>query len=169
MLDIFNNIKLFMEDNYIRIGVREYARLRKISPPHASEILKNFQKEKLLLMEKERRHHLYHANTDSKLFIKLQRAFYQNEFRELTLYIESQFINPLVILFGSFSKAEISRNSDIDIAVFSSLKKSIDLHKFERKYGRKIHLFLFKDKEELDKNKELLHSILNGNILSGGW
>ena len=53
MLTIFNNLKPFFEDNYRRISVREYARIIKISPPSASKLLNNLEKEGLLTKEKK--------------------------------------------------------------------------------------------------------------------
>jgi len=167
MLGIFNKLKPFMEDNYKRIGVREYARMHNISPPHASEILKLLKKEGLLLMEEEKRNHLYYANRENQLFIKLQRAYYLQKLKELTSFLEKEYLNPVIILFGSFAKAEISENSDIDIAIFSPTKKTVNISKYENKLKRAIQLFTFKNREEV--SPELLNNILNGTILSGSW
>ena len=54
MLNIINNLKPFFEDCYGRINVREYARIIKISPPTASKILLELNKEGLLLMENDK-------------------------------------------------------------------------------------------------------------------
>ena len=53
MLKIINNLKPFFEDCYRRINIREYSRLMKISPPTASKLLYKFNKEGLLLIEKD--------------------------------------------------------------------------------------------------------------------
>lgn len=55
MLKIFNNLEPFFENNYKRINVREYARLKKISPPTASKLLSELQKEDLLEREDEKK------------------------------------------------------------------------------------------------------------------
>ncbi len=39
MLKIINNLKPFIEDNYRRISVREYARIQKISDVKSDELL----------------------------------------------------------------------------------------------------------------------------------
>ena len=54
MLEIFNKLKPFFEDNYKRISVREYARMQNISPPNASQLLNNLEKEGLLKKEEDR-------------------------------------------------------------------------------------------------------------------
>ncbi len=169
MLEIFNRLKLFFEDNYVRINVREYARLQKISPPHASTVLKRLEKESLLLKKEERGYHFFYANREEPLFVKLQQAYYQQKLKELIYYLEEEFAAPLVILFGSLARAEVSRNSDIDLAVFSATKKKVNLKKFEELYGREVQLFTFGSRKELNKNEELLNNILGGAVLSGSW
>jgi len=86
----------------------------------------------------------------------------------LIKYFEKELIEPIIILFGSFSKAEIKKNSDIDLAVFTFSTKKLETAKYEKVLGRKIQIFTFKDKNDI-KNKELLNNILNGYKIIGGW
>jgi len=169
MLNIFNEMGPFFEDNYRRINVREYARIRRISPPNASSVLKKLHKEGLLIVEKELRYHFFSANRKSALFIFLQRAYYLEKLENLLGFLEKEFIAPMIILFGSLAKAEARRNSDIDLAIFSPSKKNVDLKQYEKKLGRNIQLLTFKDRETLENNIDLLNSILNGIILRGSW
>ena len=170
MLRIFNELKPFFEDNYRRIGVREYARLQKITPPTGSEILKKYYKENLLKKERDGKRILYFANKENKVFIDLSRIYWYIRFQKIGLieYLNQELLTPVVILFGSFSKAEVSEKSDIDIAVFVPKKKKIDLSRFEKRLKRRIQVFMFEKREEI-KNPELLNNILNGYLLSGGW
>lgn len=169
MLNIINNLKPFFLDNYRRINIREYSRIMKISPPHASKLLERFKKEGLLIKEEDRNYIFYSANKESLEFIEFSRIYWLGVFKKIGLigYLEKEFINPTLILFGSFSKAEIKQNSDIDLAVFTPTNKIINLDFFEKKLKRKIQLFVFKSRNEV-KNKDLLDNILNGFILSGG-
>ena len=168
MLKIFYMLQPFMEDNYRRISVREYARMMNLSPPSASTMLKDLQQEGLLLMEKERQHHFFTANRTNAIFTGLQRLYYQQKLGPLLKYMSSQFITPTIILFGSLVKGEVTKNSDIDIALFSPTKKQVDLALYEKKLKRPIQLLRFKNREEV-KNRELLHNILNGTMMAGGW
>lgn len=170
MLKIFNDLEPFFKDNYKRINVREYARIKKISPPSSSKLLSQLNKEKLLNREEEKNYIYFTANKEDSLFINISRSYWSLKIKEtgLTTYLEEELLNPLVILFGSFSKAEINQNSDIDLAIFTTSKKPIKLEKFERNLKRKIQIFIFKNKESI-KNKELLNNILNGLIISGEW
>ena len=67
MLNIINSLKPFIEDCYRRINVREYARIMKISPPTASKILFELNKEELLSIEKDRNEIAYGKTASEKL------------------------------------------------------------------------------------------------------
>ncbi len=135
MLNILYELKPFFEDSYRRISVREYARIIKVSPPSASKILTKYNKEGLLDKEEERRYIFYYANKQSKTFIDLSRIYLINKLNDLILYLENELLSPTIILFGSFSKAEISKNSDIDIAIFTKSKRKVNIDNFEKKIG----------------------------------
>ena len=170
MLEIFNNMKPFFMDCYRKINVREYARIANISPPSSSKLLKELYKEGLLNKEEEKNYIYYLANKESKIFVELSRLYWFQELKKSGLidYFEKEFISPLIILYGSLSKAEVTQKSDVDLVIFSITKKELNLDKFEEKLKRKIQLFTFRSKNDI-KNKELLNNILNGFIISGDW
>ena len=104
------------------------------------------------------------------MVIHLSRLYWHQKLQksELIGYLKEELLIPTIVLFGSFSKAEVAPNSDIDIAVFTATKKRLDLEKYEKKLKRKIHALLFKEREDV-KNKGLLSNILNGYKISGEW
>ena len=165
MLKIINNLKPFFEDCYRRINVREYSRLIKVSPPTASKILFEFNKEGLLLIEKDRNYIFYYANKNNKLFIDLSRIYWSSKLAKLIDFLNKKLTNPSIILFGSLSKAETKNDSDIDICVIGH-KKELDLKDFENNLKRKIQLFFFNSLEDI-RNKELANNIINGYVLEG--
>ena len=170
MLKIINDLEPFFQDNYKRINVREYARLRKTTPPTASKLLAEIRKEGLIEREDEKNYIYYVANKENPIFIHLSRLYWFMQFKEIGLidYLEKELISPLIVLFGSFSKGEVKQESDIDLAVFSVSKKELNLEVFEKKIKHKIHLFTFKDKKDV-ANKDMLNNIHNGFVLTGGW
>ena len=174
MLKIFNDLSPFFEDCYRKINVREYSRIKKISPPTASKMLKEYKKKKLLKKEKEKIYDFYYANKESELFKDLMILYWKQKLEKAGLIkeIENVFLNPVIYLFGSATKAELTKKSDIDIAIFTNFKNSekirkINIKKIEKKIKRKIQLFYFKDLKELDEN--LLKNILNGYKIKGVW
>ena len=167
MLKLFNSLAPFFEDNYRRMNVRGYARLMEISPPSASKLLSKYGKEGLLNREEEKRYIYYYANKDNNLFVFLSRVYWYQKMKELISYMEREFANPVIILFGSFAKAEINSNSDIDLAVFTASRKELDLAFYEGILKKKIQVFVFKNRNEV--SKDLLNNILNGFKISGDW
>jgi len=170
MLEIFNSLNPFFEDNYRKISVREYSKIQKISPPTASKLLKGLKKEGLLNCNKEKIYIYYYANRENSIFVSLSRVYWLQIFNKIGLldYFERELIHPIVIMFGSFAKAEITPKSDIDIAIFSISRKELNLHKFQGILKREIQTFMFKSWDDV-KNKDLLNSMINGFILKGGW
>ena len=167
MLKIFNDLEPFFHDNYIRISVREFARIRKISPPSASSMLQKYHKESLLNREEERRFIYFSANREEKVFIALMRVYWHIQFKKVGLleHIKREFVEPIIILFGSFSKAEVTPQSDIDIAIISQKPHKINFSVYEKKLGRTISVFLFRNLGE----SEMENNLLNGYILMGSW
>lgn len=169
MLKILNELRPFIEDNYRRIHVREYAKMQHISPPTASQRLEQCRKEGLLNIEKDKRHHLYSANRANSTFITLARAYWNATLQRSGLIdsLSHDLLSPVIILFGSLAKGETKKDSDIDLAVFTPSPKKLDISKYEQKLGRPIQLFLFKDRASA--GKDLLNNILNGHVLRGNW
>ena len=165
MLNIINSLKPFFEDCYRRINVREYSRLMKVSPPTASKILFELNKEGLLLIEKDRNYIFYYANKNNKIFVDLSRIYWNLRLDNLVDFLNKNLTNPTIILFGSLSKSETKEDSDIDLCVMGH-KKELNLKNFEDNLKRKIQLFFFSSIEDI-KNKELANNIINGYILNG--
>ncbi len=170
MEKIFNRLEPFFNDCYRRISVREYSRITKISPPTASNILNSYVKQGILKKEKDRIYHLFYANTDNWLFIDLTRMYWRKSLEKIKLIekIESEYKMPIIILFGSISKGELTNNSDIDIAIFSPSISKIDYSQYEIKLKRKIQVFTFNSLEEV-KNKELLKNIISVYKIKGEY
>lgn len=165
MLKIINDLRPFFDNCYARISVRQYSRIMKITPPTASSLLKSYEKEFLLLSERDRNYIMFRANADSPIFIGLSRLYWQFRLDELVRFLESKLTNPTVVLFGSLSKAEAKHDSDIDLAIFAP-KRTVDFGLFEKKFKRKIQVFWYDFLKDID-SEELESSILNGHILTG--
>ena len=170
MLKIFNDLEPFFWQSYEKISVREYARLKKISPPSASTLLKNYAKEGLLIVEEERRYLFFYVNRENLVFVKLSGAYFTNYFEKIGMIsdIKAKFVNPTIVIFGSFSKAEVTNTSDLDIAIFSSVKSTVNLSVYEKKLQRPLQIFAFKNRAEI-KNPNLLNNILKGVVVYGSW
>jgi len=168
MLDIINNLKPFFEDNYRKISVREYARIMRISAPTASKHLEAYHKNNLLQKERFRAYIFYFAQRDEPVFIHLCRIYWYHRIKNAGIirHIEEKALDPLIILYGSASKAEISSGSDVDIAVVR-VDEPINLQNFRKSFGKELHVFSFKSVSEI--KHPFLYSLTNGFILRGNW
>jgi len=165
MLKIINNLAMFFEDCYRRINVREYAKIIKVSPPTASKILSSYHKEGILKKEEDRNYFFFFANKNNKQFIDLSRIYWNYKLEELIIYINEKLTNPTIILFGSLAKAEVKKDSDVDLIIFSN-KKELVIKSYERRLKRNIQLFWFKSIKDI-KNRELKNNMVNGYLLKG--
>jgi len=166
MLKLFNNLKPFMEDCYMELGVREYSRVTKISPPTASKILKGFESEGLLKKRLDKVYLLFRANRENTVLKDLARSYWRQQLKNLIDYLNSELHSPAIILFGSLAKLETKKDSDIDIALLTSIDKKIILDKYEKILKRRIQLFIFKSLTKIT-NKELKINVMNGYLIQG--
>jgi predicted nucleotidyltransferase len=170
-LDILTN--LFVESSYREFNLREIARLTGLNPMTASKYLGRLEKEGVIRKKPERNYIFYSANTESITFRDLKKYHNVRKLRSSGLvdYIEKELGYPqAIVLFGSYSKAENNRESDIDLFILSESKKKLDLSGYMSKLGAEIQIFRHSriEFEEMKaKNKELLNNILNGTVLNG--
>jgi predicted nucleotidyltransferase len=165
MLKILNDLSPFIEDNYRRINVREYAKLAHISPPTASKQLDLRQKEGLLIKETDRQYIYYSANKDSWLFLRLLHIYWLYRLETLKNHLEKNLIDPTIILFGSLAKSEAKQDSDVDLAVISRSAKNLDLTSYEKQLKRKVHLLKYDSWDAIPR--DIYKNIINGVVMSG--
>ncbi len=166
-------LEFFIREPEREFYVREIAKILKNSPTTISKYLKKYENKKILISKNKLNHLLFRANTDSRQFKQLKLNYNLNALQESGLieYLVEEFNQPeAIVLFGSFSKAEDNKNSDIDLLIVSFRKQEINLEKFEKKLGHKIQLFVHSknDLEKLkNKNKELFNNWINGIVIHG--
>ncbi|MBD3204370.1 hypothetical protein GF327_08825 [Candidatus Woesearchaeota archaeon] len=148
--------------------LREISRKISLAPTSVKNYLEKLEKEKLIIEKSHRIHDypVYIANRDNEYFkflkkIDIQLRIYQSD---LINYIDEECMPEVVVLFGSASRGEDTKKSDIDLFVQS---KSIDLEleKYEDCIKRKINILYNNSFKEL--SKELKNNIVNGIILKG--
>lgn len=88
---------------------------------------------------------------------------------------DSGFLNHLanlkgaktIILFGSFSRWDWHKESDIDLFIFGS-DDNLEQAKYERILNRPIQVFTCEDKKSFKKfNPELMMNIIKGDLIKG--
>ncbi|MEK6874166.1 MAG: nucleotidyltransferase domain-containing protein [Nanoarchaeota archaeon] len=151
-----------------KLSQREIAKLLNVSPTAISKIVKNLIKKKLVKMEKTKTINFISFNRDEPRAIELKRAenLKMIYLSGLSDYLEEQLAGATIILFGSYSRGEDTKASDLDIAVIGRMDKMLNLETFKKLLNRPINTNFYGSWKLI--HKHLKNNILNGIILHGG-
>lgn len=158
-------LDLFFEEPTRLFQIREISRLTRIPKSTVERKLKKLSEDKLIVKNKKNVVG-YMANEAVPYFrlvkkVKFLKMIYKSG---LIDYLEKLVYPRCIILFGSFSKGEYNKESDIDIFV-QSKEKNYDVTKFEKRLKHTINLFF--DEKLSNLSKELFNNIINGIKLAG--
>lgn len=152
----------------IGFQLREISRKIKLAPKSVKLYLEELEKENLIVKKEHRIHKypVYYANRDNNYFKFLKRLNIIRRIKESGLldYLNEECMPDVIILFGSASKGEDVKGSDIDLYLQCDEKK-LDLSKYEKELNRNINLFFEKNFNKL--SKELKKNMINGDKLEG--
>jgi len=152
----------------IGFQLREMSRMVAIAPPSVKRYLSELEKEGLIIKAKHRiqGYPVYYANRDDENFKLLKRmdTIIRTKESGLLDYLSDSCMPDVIVLFGSASRGEDVKESDIDIFIASKEEK-LNLEKFEKRLNRKISIIFGEDFSKL--SKELRNNIINGVILKG--
>jgi len=171
-MDILN---FFLREPERKFHIRELAKRLGKSPTTVSKYLKILEKEGLVTSDRKYNHFFYKANNETAKFKDLKIYHNIKIIRESGLvdYLNEKLNFPeAIILFGSFAKGENIVKSDIDLLIVTSIKKDLNLNKYEDKVGHSLQLFINSNKDinkMMKSNKELVNNWINGIVLEGNW
>lgn len=164
-------LQVFFDDPIptgIGYQLREISRNVSLAPTSVKRYLNELEREKLVIKEKHRIHKypIYFANRDNEYFKSLKRMDMLIRIEESGLlnYLNNKCLPEVIILFGSASRGEDIKDSDIDLFLLCKEEK-LDIRRYEKALNRKISLFFSGNFNSL--SKELKNNILNGTILAG--
>ncbi len=174
MLQNYNKWKVlgvFFDDPMPEGGgfqLRELSRKIKLAPISVKRYLKEMEKEGIITKLKSRVQGfpLYKANVDSEKYRFYKKINTLSLIFEsgLLKYIQEEAMPDAIVLFGSASRGEDTRKSDLDIFI-QCKKTKLDMNKYEKSIGRNINLFFAEKLDEL--STELRNNIINGIIVKG--
>jgi len=128
--------------------------------------LKKFLHEKLIKKIKGKKKRPYYIADFENASYKNKKKLYA-----LEQFYKTGFLNHLmemdaktVVIFGSFARADWHTNSDIDIFILGDAKEFQQAF-YEKKLGRVLQLFIYKNKRSIQKG--LLKSISEGYTVKG--
>jgi predicted nucleotidyltransferase len=149
-----------------KLRVRELERTLNLPLPSIIRYCKELEKEEILTIEKIGNIILYTASRNETYF--LEKKLYnikQLYISKLIDYLKIELNNPVIILFGSFSKGEDTENSDIDLYIETLSKKQIKIEKFNKLLKREIQIVRHKNIKTVT-NPHLANNIINGITLN---
>ena len=158
----------FFQNPTSKLRVRQIERELHLPLPSVIRYVKELVEEQILSRQSISNIVLYTANRSSKQFLLEKRSYNNRKLVESGLieYMIRTLSNPTIIVFGSFSKGEDTKNSDIDLFIETLSSASLNLKPFEKKLDRSIQIFK-NSKIHKIKNKELANNIINGITLNG--
>jgi predicted nucleotidyltransferase len=164
-------LKLILENSPMKEWhFTEITREAEVTKIVASKWLKKYVKNGLIKYSKQKgRFPFYTAGQNNPVYQTMKRIHALNELHEsgLITNLLSQKKAKTIILFGSMSKGDWYKDSDIDIFVFGDLsefKKNL----YETRLKRFIELHIFENRTDLEEVRSgLLYNIINGYVIKG--
>ena len=157
----------FFENPTLKLRVRQIERELKLPLPSVIRYCRELVKEQILKKEDTYGISTYSNDRNSKKCLVKKMLFNINSLFESGLidYLINEYSNPVIVLFGSYSKGEDIENSDIDIYIETPKMHRFDLQKFEKILKRKIQIFNHRNIKEVS-NLHLSNNIINGITLN---
>ncbi len=150
-----------------KLSQRDIAKILKVSPTAITNSIPFLLQTKLISLEKTKTIHFLSFHREEQRAIELKRI--ENlkfiYLSGLSDYLERELAGATVILFGSYSRGEDTKNSDIDLAVIERKEKRLSPEKYELILQRRIHILFYSSWKDIPK--ELKNNILNGILLHG--
>lgn len=150
-----------------KLRVRQMERELRLPLPSVIRYCKELEKEEILKKESVSGVLAYSADRSSKKYLLEKKLFnLKSAFKSgLVDYIIKEYSNPVIVLFGSYSKGEDIENSDIDLYIETPSKKEINLEKFGAILKRKMQVFNYPNIKQIN-NIHLANNIINGIVLN---
>ena len=185
MVENINNIKLdiisLFRNNYLnQFHIRLMAKL--IGKSHVSllPLLKEFEKNKMLISKEVGKSKVYSLNLNNnqvREFLSFAEKKKSLELLNKEIFVKKIYeefinldLNGSLILFGSYASKTHTEESDIDLLYLGNLKESEGkkIKELGKIYKREIHLVSMNIKqfrEQLSKQGALIKEIINNHII----
>lgn len=163
-------LELFFNESSKHWHFEQILKAAKVSRSNAVKWLSKLERKGIILRTKPKGKMPYYIGN-------VHNPAYQNRKKiyALTKLHQSGFLDHLtslpntkvIILFGSFSRWDWYKESDIDLFIYGNDDK-LDIARYETALNREIQLFTIKNKKELRKfSPGLLRNIINGYRVKG--
>ncbi len=165
-----NILEIFFENPTKEWHFEDILKDAKITRSKANQWLRKFSKENLIKKIKEKgKMPYYTSNYESYKYKNKKKLFALNNFYNTGFlnYLCSLNNVKTIILFGSLTRSDWYKKSDIDLFIYGNPKK-LKFTEYEIKLNKEIQLFICRNKKELYKySNGLLKNIIKGNLIKG--
>lgn len=163
-------LELFYNEPTRHWHFNEIVKTIKISQDRAAHWLKKFQKEELIKRIKERGKMPYFTgNVENPEYQSRKRIYAMQMLHKSGLlnYLSEIKNVHSVILFGSMTRWDWHKESDIDLFIYGR-KQELNFNPFERILHREIQIFYAHDRKDFEKMGEgLIKNIILGEKIQG--
>jgi len=158
----------FFNNPTVRLRIRQIEREINIPLPSAIRYTKELIEEEILKKEEISNTKFFSADRSSRNFLIEKKLHNLKAIHDSGLidYLIEEYSNPVIVLFGSYSRGEDIESSDIDIYIETPSKTKVKLEKFENILNKEIQTFIHKNIKDIS-NPHLANNILNGINLNG--
>ena len=140
-----------------------------ISKPQLSYWLKRYKKQGLIKKIKPKRKMPYYVAVQENPDYQIKKRLYAMKLLAdagLLSHLSSLKMAKVVILFGSFSRWDWYKDSDIDIFIYGD-DEGFEHGKYEVKLHRGIQVHIAKDKSDLKRIDRMIPYIIAGDFIKG--
>ena len=165
-----NILELFYNEPTKHWHFEEILHAAKISRPQAAVWLKKGRQEGLIIKKKIPEKQSYYTADYENPHYQIKKRLFALEKLEKAGFLSH--LNSLskaktVILFGSMSRWDWHKNSDIDVFIYGD-PAGLDSYKYRIALHREIEPFICKNEKELKNfNPALLHNVAEGYLIKG--
>ena len=163
-------LELFFEQPTREWHFEEITKEAKIARSKADGWLKKFLQGGLIKkIKKIGKMPYYLSNYDSPEYKNRKKIFALEKLHQSGLLNRLSSLKKAksVILFGSFSRSDWYKDSDVDIFIYGD-PEGLKIVEYELKLHKDIQLFVCQNKEEISKLGEgLIRNIIKGNLIKG--
>lgn len=141
----------------------------KIGRPQLTRWLKIFQKEGMIKRIKKKGKMPYYVHDFHNSKFDIRKNLYAKQIlvsSGLFDHLASLENAKVVVLFGSFSRSDWYKDSDVDIFIYGK-DDAFEQGKYELKLKREIQVHMAKDKKDLKRIDKMLPYIVSGYFIKG--
>lgn len=150
-----------------KLRVRQIEKELEVPLPSVIKYVRELERDEILKTISTGNVVFYSADRSSRKFLLEKKLFNIRRLYDsgLISFLITELSNPVIVVFGSYSKGEDVESSDIDLYLETPSRKELDLEGFESALKRKIHVFAYSSMKK--DNPHLANNIMNGVILNG--